>query len=105
MDEKSDDMDDDEEFDDVDDVDDDDDDDDDTSIRQGRGRSRSASGDESGRGGEGTGRGKHTKIPTWEEAMSVIVSANIESRHRDGDGGKNRPRGPRRRGRGSNDRP
>ncbi|MHB8971554.1 MAG: hypothetical protein ACYC3X_04665 [Pirellulaceae bacterium] len=85
--------------------DDDDDDDDDSSIRRGRGSSRTASGDESRQDGDGAGRGKHKKIPTWEEAMSVIVSANIESRHRDSDGGKGRPRGPRRRGRSSHDRP
>jgi ribonuclease E len=92
---------------DVDDYDDDDEEDDDeveSSIRHGRGGSRSASGDETRRGGEGTGRGKHKKIPTWEEAMAVIVSANMESRRRDGNTGKSRPRGPRRRGRGPNDR-
>ncbi len=95
----------------IDDDDDDDDDDDEenedeveSSIRHGRGGSRSASGDEARRGGEGTGRGKHKKIPTWEEAMAVIVSANMESRRRDGNTGKSRPRGPRRRGRGPNDR-
>jgi hypothetical protein len=84
--------------------DDDDDDEVESSIRHGRGGSRSAPGDEARRGGEGTGRGKHKKIPTWEEAMAVIVSANMESRRRDGNTGKSRPRGPRRRGRGPNDR-
>jgi len=57
-----------------------------------------------GRAGRGeSGRAKHKKIPTWEEAISVIVAANMETRRRDGNG-KNRSRGSRRRGRGPNDR-
>jgi len=89
------------EVDEVDEDDEDDDEDDEGSIREGH-AGRSGRGDESRRG-EGGGRTKHKKIPTWEEAISVIVATNLEARRRDGNG-KNRPRGPRRRGRGSNDR-
>jgi hypothetical protein len=48
-------------------------------------------------------RSKHRKIPTWEEAVGVIVTANLQARTQ-GDQSKNRHRGSRRRGRGGNDR-
>ena len=47
---------------------------------------------------------KHRKIPTWDEAVSVIVTTNLESRSKSGGDSKNSPRGSRRRGRGPNKR-
>ncbi len=64
-------------------------------------RPRDPRGSRAGRG-DGTGPAKHKKIPTWEEAISVIVAANLEVRRRDGES-RNRPRGNRRRGRGAHD--
>lgn len=53
-------------------------------------------------GGGEPGAPKHRKIPTWEQAISVIVDANLQSRSRSGGssrgGGGGGPRG-RRRGR------
>jgi hypothetical protein len=42
---------------------------------------------------------KHSKIPTWDEAVGVVISANMESR------AKNPGNGPRGRGRGRGRRP
>ena len=44
-------------------------------------------------------RAKHRKIPTWDEAIEVIVSTNLESRSKSS-GSKGGQRGSRRRGRG-----
>ncbi|MBM4094084.1 MAG: hypothetical protein FJ276_32450 [Planctomycetes bacterium] len=57
--------------------------------------------------GEQEGHAKHRKIPTWQEAISVIVSANMESRSRSGHargGSGPRPKGGHPRRRGSSDR-
>jgi hypothetical protein len=51
----------------------------------------------------GATKSKHRKIPTWEEAVAVLVSSNLESRSRSGNA-KGKSRGSRRRGRGSGDR-
>jgi len=76
-----------------DDSDDDSDDDKRESSREDRDRS----------GRDRPSRGRHKKIPTWEEAISVMVTTNMELRRREGNG-RNRPRGSRRRGRDSSDR-
>lgn len=60
--------------------------------------------DDDERGGS-SAHSRHRKIPTWEETIGVIVSANLQTRSRgDRDNGKGRARGSRRRGRGNNDR-
>lgn len=46
-------------------------------------------------------RAKHRKIPTWEETISVIVDANMESRGKGNTAKTNSRGGGRRRGRGS----
>ena len=40
-------------------------------------------------------KAKHKKIPTWEEAITVLVSSNLETRGKNSGGGGSRGRGRR----------